>query len=45
MEEGGWRVGSCEDKCALSFQSERNPLQEAHVCIDRDALGEEIKTK
>ena len=31
MEEDGWREGSSEDKCALSFPSERNPLPEAHI--------------
>ena len=37
MEEDGWREGSSEDKCALSFQSERNPLQEAHIYSDRNS--------
>ena len=34
MEEDGWREGSSEDKCALSFPSERNPLPEAHIYTD-----------
>lgn len=37
MEEDGWREGSSEDKCALSFQSERHPLLEAHIYLDRSS--------
>lgn len=31
MEEDGWREGSTEDKCALSFQRERKTFLEAHT--------------
>lgn len=32
-EDSGGREESSEDKCALSFQSERNPLLEAHSLL------------
>lgn len=42
-ESGGWREGSCEDKCTLSFQRERNPLLETHIYTDKEAGEPKIK--
>lgn len=39
---GGWKEGSPEDKCALSFQSERNPSLEAHIYMNRSSLEKTV---
>lgn len=41
-ESGGWKEGSSEDKCALSFQSERNPSLEAHIYMNRRSLEKAV---